>query len=437
MSKLRLLYVSEYFHPFQIGGAELSTAEHAAGLAEDGHDVTVLTPNYGAADKEIHRGIRVIRMPFPIHLGVGQAAPTLLFQNPIYYAYLGWWCRRLARRFRIDLIHAQNSFSVVGAYLGARLAGCPFAVTLRDAMNLCSAGGICLHERELPPERCSIGRYRACFRDFQRMYSPGRSGLGQLKARARNWVEIVDVKLRQWAIGRADLNLSVSDAMGAIYKAAGLVRKGITTVYNPPKDESRGSDGSGVRARYGIPPGGLMVLYVGKFSFGKGTDVLLEAVPHVRRLVPQVRFVLAGRTSPLVSVPSDDGIVATGPLPHDEVVDLYSEADVVVVPSIWKEPFPRVILEAMAAGRPVVATRSGGIPELVEDGVTGILVPPRDELELSQALVRLLEDPNLRKRMGDAGQERLDRFFTRERIRDDLVKAYRACLDGSVGGRSR
>jgi glycosyltransferase involved in cell wall biosynthesis len=146
-----------------------------------------------------------------------------------------------------------------------------------------------------------------------------------------------------------------------------------------------------------------------------------------------VRFVLAGRSSPLVSVPSDDGIVATGALPHDEVVELYTEADVVVVPSIWKEPFPRVILEAMAAGRPVVATRSGGIPELVEDGATGILVAPRDKLELSQALVRLLEDPGLRKRMGEAGRQRLERFFTREKIRDDLVKAYRACLRDSVG----
>jgi spore coat protein SA len=244
----------------------------------------------------------------------------------------------------------------------------------------------------------------------------------------RNLVEIIDVKIRQWAIRKTDLTLSVSDAMGRIYQSAGVVTDRTTTVYNPPTEEDRKHDPEDIRRRYGIPRDALMVLYAGKFSFGKGTDVLLEIVPDVGRAVPRALFVLAGRKSPLIPIPSNESVVATGPLRHEEVVGLYSIADVVAVPSVWKEPFPRVILEAMSAGLPVVATRTGGIPELVEDGVTGILVPPRDGRRLAEALIQLLEEPETRRTMGESGQRKLERFFTRERIRDDLVKAYRACL---------
>jgi glycosyltransferase involved in cell wall biosynthesis len=99
-------------------------------------------------------------------------------------------------------------------------------------------------------------------------------------------------------------------------------------------------------------------------------------------------------------------------------------ASVGVVPSVWDEPCPTVALEAMASGRPVVASRVGGLPDLVPDGVAGLLVPPRDAGALGAAVGRLLRDGELRGRMGAAAREHADRFGARTVV-DRIEAVYR------------
>ena len=95
-------------------------------------------------------------------------------------------------------------------------------------------------------------------------------------------------------------------------------------------------------------------------------------------------------------------------------MDYYQRAALLVMPSFY-ESFGIACLEAMAFGLPVVATRVGGLPEVIEDGVTGLLVPPGDADALAQAMIRLLSDADLRRRMGQAGRERVLKEFTTER----------------------
>lgn len=92
-----------------------------------------------------------------------------------------------------------------------------------------------------------------------------------------------------------------------------------------------------------------------------------------------------------------------GWLTHEETLDLYYRADIAVVPSVWHEPFGLAAVEAMVAAAPVVASRSGGLADIVRDGETGLLVPPGDARALAEALARLLDDAALRGRMGQAG----------------------------------
>lgn len=419
-SKLHIVFVSEYFPPIVLGGAEVSAFEQARALVEAGHEVTVLTPRYGGAREETLEGVRVLRFPFPLKLATGRAVKPLWFQNPLHYLYLGfrtWQCARGA-----DLVHAQNSFSVVGAFLGARLAGCRFVVTIRDYMHLCSGGAICLHDEDLPPYRCSLGQYRKCSRLFQAKYAPQAGAWKRLKASMRHLVETADVKVRQWALARADRVVTVSEAVGAIHRAAGLLMKDSTTVYNvPPTEAARAGN---ARERWRIPTEAPLVLYVGKHSFGKGTDVLLDAACRVHASEPSARFLLAGRRDVLISLPDDERIVATGALPHEDVLPLYAAADVVVLPAVWKEPFPRSLMEAMAAGKPVVATHSGGIPELVVHEKTGIVVPAKDPEAFAEAVLRLIRDRDLAQRMGANGRRRLQQRFDRRRSVESLLAAY-------------
>jgi len=164
------------------------------------------------------------------------------------------------------------------------------------------------------------------------------------------------------------------------------------------------------------PPG---ILFAGRLSREKGILELLEAA----RGLP---LVVAGDGPLRDRVPS-----ALGFVPHDELERLYGRAAVVACPS-HREGYGVVCAEAMAYGRPVVASAVGGLLDLVEDGVTGILVPPRNAVALRSALRRVLEDATLRRRLGDAARERARERLSWEKVTDATVAAYRAVLAGSA-----
>jgi glycosyltransferase involved in cell wall biosynthesis len=155
------------------------------------------------------------------------------------------------------------------------------------------------------------------------------------------------------------------------------------------------------------------VLYAGRLSPEKGIAELVEATRGMR-------LVVAGDGPLRELVPDALGFVA-----HDELERLYDRAAVVVLPS-HREGLPLCVLEAMAHGRPVVATAVGGIPQLVEDGRTGFLVQPGDAEGLRAALERLLADAELRRTMGRAARVRVRRLCSWERVTDATLAAYEA-----------
>jgi glycosyltransferase involved in cell wall biosynthesis len=120
---------------------------------------------------------------------------------------------------------------------------------------------------------------------------------------------------------------------------------------------------------------------------------------------------------------------ALGFVPHHELAPLYARAAVVAVPS-HREGFGVACAEAMAAGRPVVASAVGGLLDLVVDGETGLLVPPRDVPALRAALERLLGDAELRRRLGEAGRRRVQEHFSWPAVTDQTIQAYEDALAG-------
>jgi glycosyltransferase involved in cell wall biosynthesis len=178
------------------------------------------------------------------------------------------------------------------------------------------------------------------------------------------------------------------------------------------------------------------VLYAGRLEYCKGVLPLLRSVPLVASAFPAVRYLIAGgrHTSiddaQLGQALDVDGVRRRvhllGHLHWPQLIELYAQATIFVAPSFY-ESFGISILEAMACGLPVVATTAGGIPEVVEDGVTGLLVPPGDPQALAQAATSLLRDPALRQRMGQAGRERVLSSFTVERVADQSLAVYQQC----------
>jgi glycosyltransferase involved in cell wall biosynthesis len=183
-----------------------------------------------------------------------------------------------------------------------------------------------------------------------------------------------------------------------------------------------------------LPPD---LVFVGRLAPVKGLRVLIEAMAEARAAVPDLTLTVIGdgpdRAWLEAAVrPFDGAVRIAGPLSQAEVAAALARARAMVLPS-FAEGVPVVLMEAMASGRPVIATRITGVPELVEDGVSGLLVPPGDAASLAAAIVRLAREPETCRRMGAAGQARVRAEF------DIAAEAGRmaALLEGRDGGEIR
>lgn len=192
-----------------------------------------------------------------------------------------------------------------------------------------------------------------------------------------------------------------------------------------------GVSDSKVRVVYGGPilpsltdPGerkddGHTVLLIGRNFREKGGPVLLNAMKRVRQLVPDAHLQVVG-----VNGPSDKDVTYVGWVPTAEISHYYERSTVLALPTL-REAFGLVFLEAMAHGLPCVGTNIEAIPEIIVDGETGFLVPPGNDEALAERLVQLLKNPELRRRMGNAGRARQERQFTWKKVADGVEASLR------------
>lgn len=228
--------------------------------------------------------------------------------------------------------------------------------------------------------------------------------------------------------------VTVSEAARASLLAAGLDRpEHVRTIHNGVAAEPARGAGGGIRAELGISPDEVAVAQVSVLRPGKGHAVAAEAVARLRERHPNLRLLVAGdgparpEAERAVEALGGAGLL----LGHrTDVMEVLDAVDVLVHPS-EADAFPTAVIEAMAAGLPVVATRVGGIPEIVADGETGTLVPaPAAAAELAAALEPLVADTELRARMGAAGRARYRQEFTVETWARRTRELYDRVLQG-------
>jgi len=427
---MNVCLVNEYFPPFAPGGAEWSVDALARAMAARGHRVTIVTPNYGAAAREERDGVSVVRFPFPRRLPPGRtpAAPKWL-ANPVFYLWASLAVARAARRAGAEVIHAQNKHSLIPCVLAGRWLGVPVFLTLRDG-GIVDAAPVCLHHGDRMPADCGVRKlWRECSEEYFAQYMAGRRS--RLRTKLAFLYFWLDSRLKQRFLRRVDGVIGVSRGILDIYRRSGLL-DGVRSTHvvhtvPPPSAAPPAADVEALRERLGVR-GRQVVLYVGKFSPGKGSADLVAAADTVASRCPDATFLFVGE-GPLDAHGAAD-VRRVGPLPNREVLALYPLADVVVVPSVVPDALSRVILEAMAASRAVVATRVGGTPELVLHDVTGLLVERGDRKALADAIAALLRDPSRRQRLGQAAREHVTRGFSSEQTVDQLVAVYAAARRG-------
>ncbi len=192
------------------------------------------------------------------------------------------------------------------------------------------------------------------------------------------------------------------------------------------------------------------VVFLGRMEKRKGTQVLLDAIPAVLSACPHVKFVLIGPDRPHCpngrthsqylkdEFPNDvrRQVLVAGSLTDEQVTEHLQSADVFVAPSLY-ESFGLIFLEAMRWGTAVIGTTAGGIPEIVEDGESGVLVSPGNQKQLAAALVTLLKDPERRRRLGEAGRRRVEAQFSVEAMTANSLELYAETIRRGVSRATR
>jgi len=292
-----------------------------------------------------------------------------------------WQLVRFLRRNRIAILHAFDFYSEIFALPAARMAGVPVLLAargeLRDLRNPLQRSAIGIACRLAT---CIVTNSQACFAEARR--EPGRAVFIP---------NSIDLDLFRPAISSTEVrrNLGLGDNAPVI---------GLLAALRPEKD-------------------------VGTF---------LRAAAHVSTQIPDARFLVIGDGS---ERPSLERLAAELRLSgralflgdQSNVENLLASLDIAVLSSVT-ESMPNAVLEAMAVGRPVVATRAGGTHELVRDGETGYLVPVRDPEAMSEKILKLLRDPERRLAMGRAGRARVEREFSGTRMREELRTLYGSTL---------
>jgi N-acetyl-alpha-D-glucosaminyl L-malate synthase BshA len=189
-------------------------------------------------------------------------------------------------------------------------------------------------------------------------------------------------------------------------------------------------DRSTYRKKLNVEKNDAVVLSVQRLAPRKGLEYLLYAMPAVVKENPRVRFVIIGEGPEKVKLEElvktlevREKVLFLGFVSSDELPKYYSACDIFALPSLY-EQFGLVFAEAMACGKPVVSTKVGAIPEVVENGVTGLLVEPKNPAQLAEALLELVNDENIRKKMGDAGRQKAGKEYDWDIIAKKYIEEY-------------
>lgn len=297
---------------------------------------------------------------------------------------------RFLRRQRIHVIHAYGFYASAFALPAAKLARVPILV--------------------------------ASIRDTGEMLTSRQKQAQQWICRLADSVLVNAEAVRQWLI-----------AGGFPPETISLIHNGIELRRFDP-----GPSGPSVRQQWGIAPDVPVIAMISRLNRLKGAEYFLSAAVSIASRFPAARFLIVGDVwagdlayrreleERIVQLGLQDRVLFSGF--RTDVPRILSEVTVSVLPSL-SEGLSNTLLESMAAGVPVVATRVGGNPEIVQDGVTGLLVPPGDAASLAQAISRLLEAPPLAMRLGEAGKRRIAECFCTERMVRETEDHYCRLLE--------
>lgn len=370
------------FPPKWIAGTELATRIIASELANRGHEVSVITTlDEGLPFFEIFRNFSVYRIKYP------QISPKIriisFIVNSIGVIVFYYKVYSTLQKIKPDIVHAQQISMSFHSFLRKIIFGTPYVVFAR-------------------------GIYFSDVNKLQKI------------------LYILSLKFSNALIVMSDFMKTqfLPYYKGKMY----VIPNGIELEkYRPNVKNS-------IRSKYNIQNEEKIILFIGRLHAIKGINDIIHALPIIKEKIPHVRLVLIGpdqgeKTSLEQLIHTyglEKEVILTGQVKPEDMQEYLHASDIFVLPSL-SEGFPNVILEAMAAGLPVVSTNVSGIPEVIMDGQNGFLVNPRSPEEIAEKSVKLLTDDLLYRKISQNNIEKV-KNYSLENVIQKIEAVYRACI---------
>lgn len=383
---LRIAFVD---HSHELGGAEHLLLILIEGLPKDRFDPLIITPCEGPFTQEAReRNIRTLVCSLPPFWSQSVVLKDRKLLNPLAAVwntmsalYSAWKLQSVLRKHGVNLVQTNSTFAHIYGGIAARLTGVP------------------------------------CIWYFHDLIEPNR---------------LYGVIAAIWRTLAILLNIRVVAVSKAVLQALSVRKRGIV-IYAGKSPAVCSTSSSGLLDRLNVPEDSKLVVFIGRITYSKGLDILAHAAPYVIRHDPTVHFVIVGAPGEK-DVSYRQWVVST--ISRLQMMDHWhwtgyvkransflADATMLVLPS-RREALPLVLVEAGMAKKAVVASRIGGIPEVVIDGTTGLLVPPEDPKALAEAILYLIRNPEKATRMGQKAYDHVRQMFELDRYHSEFLTVY-------------
>lgn len=410
---MKILVLSDHYPPYYKGGHEIRIKSAADSLSRRGHDVVVLTSKYGSnGTSKDHKILRLLN-----YLEIEHVRGIRRRYVEIKRALLGmhnyFITRKTLQSVKPDVVYA-GEVSNVSMY--------PIMAVETYQIPIVHHVGNYYYPQLI--EDCDLRK-----NPIKRFYRKAITGFKGIDSHDFRHI------------------ITVSEAVKKTYVAIGFTESNISAFH------SRGVPSHSIRKKdvcFASDKGAIRLLYVGRITREKGVHVAIGCVDYLVNhfALDNLYFDIIGegdieyievlyRLIEKLNMKSRVRFLKV--IPHEEILQVYRNHEILLFPSIWEEPFSGVLIEAMSQGLPMVATRSGGTPELITHGWNGLLVPPDDSIKMAEAVYSLIQNPAMAERMASNGVDLISKKYNIEEIvnrielyLEDVISKEKECASLKV-----
>jgi glycosyltransferase involved in cell wall biosynthesis len=412
---VNICFITYRFPPDVTGGGEISNYVLIKNLAHLNHKIVVLTRKLANLKPLKQRNNvevqRIIPSPFPA-TGYPLEPYSLILAKRIISCI---------KHKDVELIHVLDFRTTPGAIIAAKILRKPILVTIRNYWPICPRLTMFIPDQGECAE-CAPSSIIRC--------------LDKWKTGLHHYIFMV---LRRFFLKKANKIICVSKYVrNILFQTFKINKSKLTTLYNIPEYhlfEIASTSQINLRQKYGLSEEDFIVGYVGRITFEKGIEYLIKAFVDVVKITDRIKLVIAGDGNKKTELQElvkelklNKYVIFAGFIAHEDISSFYGLCDVIVLPSIWNEPLSRVLLESFYFNKPLIATRTGGTPEIVKDGENGLLVEPKNSDQIADKILFLYQNPKIHRRIQENAKDYSNRYLNSTELTKQFIKMYKSLL---------